>query len=99
MNPIKPSSPLALTRRHFIKTSGKAAAGVALAGALARPGYASDHNTVKIALVGCGGRGTGAASQALSTQGPTRLWAMADVSVVEAPPTWYLYVPVVLKNY
>ena len=29
--------------------------------------------------MGCGGRGTGAAAQALSTQGPTKLWAMADV--------------------
>jgi hypothetical protein len=29
-------------------------------------------------LIGCGGRGTGAASQALSTAGPTQLWAMAD---------------------
>jgi predicted dehydrogenase len=32
-----------------------------------------------VALVGCGGRGTGAAAQALSTAGPTRLVAMADV--------------------
>ncbi len=55
------------------------AAGVALAGALARPGYAAENNTIKIALVGCGGRGTGAAAQALSTLGPTRLWSMADV--------------------
>ena len=27
------------------------------------------------------------------------MWAMADVSVIEAPPVWYLYVPVILKNY
>jgi len=33
---------------------------------------------VKVALIGCGGRGSGAAAQALSTNGPTRLWAMAD---------------------
>jgi len=51
----------------------------ALASAIARPGYAAEDNTIKIALVGCGGRGTGAAAQALSTQGPTKLWAMADV--------------------
>ncbi len=31
-----------------------------------------------MALVGCGGRGTGAAANALSTKGPTKLWAMAD---------------------
>ncbi len=67
------------TRRQFLKTSGSAVAGAALAGALARPGYAAENNTIKIALVGCGGRGSGAAAQALSTQGPTKLWAMADV--------------------
>jgi predicted dehydrogenase len=54
-------------------------AGAALAGTLARPGYTAENNTLKIALIGCGGRGTGAAAQALSTSGPTRLWAMADV--------------------
>jgi predicted dehydrogenase len=72
------------TRREFLKTSGAALAGAALAGAalagaIARPGYAAENNTIKIALVGCGGRGTGAAAQALSTQGPTKLWAVADV--------------------
>ena len=54
-------------------------AGAALGGALARPGYAAENNSIKLALVGCGGRGTGAAGQALSTKGPTQLWAMADV--------------------
>jgi myo-inositol 2-dehydrogenase / D-chiro-inositol 1-dehydrogenase len=67
------------TRRSFLKSAGAAAATVSLAGAMARPGYAAENNTVKIALVGCGGRGTGAAAQALSTKGPTKLWAMADV--------------------
>ncbi|HWV98352.1 MAG TPA: twin-arginine translocation signal domain-containing protein [Candidatus Acidoferrum sp.] len=67
------------TRREFLKTSGAVVAGAALAGPLARPGYAAENNTLKIALVGCGGRGSGAAAQALSTQGPTKLWAMADV--------------------
>lgn len=69
----------ATTRRDFLKTSTAAAAGAALTGALARPGYAAENNTIKIALIGCGGRGTGAAAQALSTEGPTKLWAMADV--------------------
>lgn len=70
---------LRTTRREFLRTSSTAVAGAALAGALTRPGYAAENNTLKIALVGCGGRGTGAAAQALSTQGPTKLWAMADV--------------------
>jgi len=67
------------TRREFLRTSGTAVAAAALAGAISSPGYAAEKNTIKIALVGCGGRGTGAAAQALSTAGPTKLWAMADV--------------------
>ncbi len=67
------------TRREFLKTSAKAAAGAALVATVATPGYTAENNTIKIALVGCGGRGSGAAAQALSTAGPTKLWAMADV--------------------
>jgi myo-inositol 2-dehydrogenase / D-chiro-inositol 1-dehydrogenase len=67
------------TRRTFLATSGKALAGAALVTALPRPGYTAENNTIKVVLIGCGGRGTGAAGQALSTQGPTKLWAVADV--------------------
>jgi myo-inositol 2-dehydrogenase / D-chiro-inositol 1-dehydrogenase len=72
---------LLTTRREFLKASGAAVAGAALAAsvALPRPGYAAENNTVKVAVVGCGSRGTGAALQALSTTGPTMLWALADV--------------------
>jgi predicted dehydrogenase len=73
-----PNSPLT-SRRDFLKTSGAAVAGATLAGALARPGYTAEANIIKIALVGCGGRGSGAVAQALSTEGPTKLWAVADV--------------------
>ena len=42
--------------------------------------YAGEDNTIRLALVGCGGRGGGAAANALSSQaGPTKLVAMADV--------------------
>src|SRR5438270_7529802 len=62
----------------------KAAGGLAAAGALAGVAlpavHAAESNTIQIALVGCGGRGTGAAADALSRKaGPTRLIAMADV--------------------
>ncbi|HEY3322678.1 MAG TPA: Gfo/Idh/MocA family oxidoreductase [Planctomycetota bacterium] len=69
------------SRRGFLKGSGATAAAAALAGAIsaAKPGYTAESNTIKIALVGCGGRGTGAAAQALSTKGPVKLHAMADV--------------------
>lgn len=67
------------SRRDFLKQSSGALAGVALAGAIGVRAYAGEQNTIQIALVGCGGRGTGAAVNALSTEGPTRLVAMADV--------------------
>ncbi len=67
------------SRRNFLKSSGGAVAAAAMVGALPARAYAAEDNTINIALVGCGGRGTGAASQALSTQGPTKLVAMADV--------------------
>jgi myo-inositol 2-dehydrogenase / D-chiro-inositol 1-dehydrogenase len=81
MNNSSSSEPSLSTRRDFLRTSGGVLAGVALAAPLAvpRPGYAAEQNTIKIALVGCGGRGTGAAANALSTKGPTKLVALADV--------------------
>ncbi len=68
-------------RREFLKKSGTALAATSLGLALATPraGYAAEKNNIKIALVGCGGRGSGAAANALATVGPTQLWAVADV--------------------
>ena len=40
--------------------------------------FASGDDTIKIGLVGCGGRGTGAAGQALSTNGNVKLTAVGD---------------------
>jgi len=67
------------SRREFLKGTGSALAGAALAGAIGARAHAGENNTIKIALVGCGGRGTGAAANALQTEGPTRLVAVADV--------------------
>jgi len=53
-------------------------AGAALTSAIAARAYAAENNTIKVALIGCGGRGGGAIAQALSTRGPTKLWAVAD---------------------
>jgi predicted dehydrogenase len=66
-------------RRDFIRTTGGAAAVAGLSDALAAGLYAAADDTIKVALIGCGGRGTGAAENALSTSGPTKLCAMADV--------------------
>ena len=68
------------SRREFVKTSAAAAVGAGLLGTFAAPSgaYAAADDTIKIGLVGCGGRGTGAADQALSTQGKVQLVAMGD---------------------
>lgn len=82
VNPESQTTTAGPSRRNFLKTSAKSAATVTLTGAAAasaRAGIAAGDRTIKVALVGCGGRGTGAALNALKTSGPTKLWAMADV--------------------
>ena len=69
------------SRREFLKTTGQLAAATALAGVAIPHVHAAGSDLVQVALVGCGGRGGGAAVNALSTQpkGPVKLVAMADV--------------------
>ena len=67
------------SRREFIKMSGSALGAGALLSAMPGGVHAAGEGTIKIALVGCGGRGTGAAGEALRTKGPTQLVAVADV--------------------
>jgi predicted dehydrogenase len=72
--------PSPVNRRRFLHQSSAAVGGIALA-QLATERFAlgaSPGDTVKVALVGCGGRGSGAANQALSTSGSTKLVAVAD---------------------
>src|SRR5947209_357005 len=67
------------TRRQFLKATGGAAAASALSGVRIRPVHAAASDLIQVALVGCGGRGSGAAVDALSTKsGPIKLVAMAD---------------------
>lgn len=73
-----------VTRRSFLARSSGIIGGAALVGALDPARFAHGAATseeLKVALIGCGGRGSGAANQALSThgQGPVKLVAMADV--------------------
>lgn len=66
-------------RRDALKLGSLAAASVLSQSSLPHV-YAGESNTVQLALVGCGGRGTGAVQNALQTKvGPTKLVAMADV--------------------
>ena len=75
----KNSSSNQSTRREFVKNSSLLAGGLLAAPLFSKANYFSGaDDTIKIALVGCGGRGTGAASQALSTKQNVKLVAMAD---------------------
>jgi predicted dehydrogenase len=68
------------SRREFLKQSGRVAAVSALAGVSLPLVHAAGGDTIQVALVGCGGRGTGAAANALATRsGPIKLMAMADL--------------------
>ncbi|MBL9078507.1 MAG: Gfo/Idh/MocA family oxidoreductase [Planctomycetes bacterium] len=63
------------TRRSFLK---HAAAATAAAPWLSFGARIAGTDELKVGLIGCGGRGTGAVAQALRTDGPVRLVAMAD---------------------
>jgi predicted dehydrogenase len=68
------------SRRDFIKTGGQAAALSVLANVAIPAVHAAGSDLIQIALIGCGGRGGGAAANALSVKrGPVKLVAMADV--------------------
>ena len=69
------------TRRQFLRQGGSLAAGAALLGSSVPAVHAAEDNTIRLALIGCGGRGTGAVGNALKTrdQGPIKLYAVADL--------------------
>ncbi|MDB6111554.1 MAG: putative dehydrogenase [Pedosphaera sp.] len=77
---MNPNADSFSTRREFLKNTGRIAAVSALAGVILPHVHAAENNTIQVALIGCGGRGSGAADNALSVQnGPIKLVAMADV--------------------
>lgn len=65
-------------RREFLKASALVAGGVMMSGYAWAGNPSSVDDTIKIALIGCGDRGTGAAFQALATKFNLKLVAMAD---------------------
>src|SRR5947209_16644542 len=73
---------LATSRRAFLRNSSLVIAGSAIAAnqvRVAKSAHAFGSDTIKLGLVGCGGRGTGAATQAMNTSGgEVKLIAMAD---------------------
>ena len=67
------------SRREFVKTSSLLAGGLIMSPLLSKANFFSGaEGVIKIALVGCGGRGTGAATQALLSKQNVKLVAMAD---------------------
>ncbi len=68
-------------RRNFLKQSGALATGAVLLNAATPAVHAGEDNTIRLALIGCGGRGSGAVRDALSVPngGPVKLYAMADL--------------------
>jgi len=69
------------SRRGFLKSSGTAVVGSTLAMNFIIPkaSYGQNSDTLKVGLIGCGGRGTGAANQALNADGNVVLTQMADI--------------------
>lgn len=66
------------SRRDFLKTSAVVGGTVAAGLSLSRGAHAAEDNTLKVGVVGCGGRGTGAVVNALKADPNTKLVAMGD---------------------
>lgn len=66
------------SRRTFVKQTGMIAGGLAAMPLVSNGYFNSVDDTIRVALIGCGGRGTGAAMQALLTKRNVKLVAMAD---------------------
>lgn len=81
-SPQSPTRPIRrrTSRRQFLSHSSRLVAASALAGVALPPVHAAEDNTIRLALIGCGGRGCGAAADAFqSPHGPVKLVAMADL--------------------
>ena len=67
------------SRRAFLKTSTVVAGGMVAGGlSLGRSAHAAGSDVLKLGLIGCGGRGTGAAGNAMTADKNTKLVAMGD---------------------
>jgi predicted dehydrogenase len=66
---MKTDQPELSSRRDFIKTTGRLAAASALAGVALPHVHAAENNTIQLALIGCGNRGSGAVANAMSAGG------------------------------
>ncbi|NLS93150.1 MAG: Gfo/Idh/MocA family oxidoreductase [Planctomycetaceae bacterium] len=67
------------TRRNFLKSTLAATAAASTTLSLARSSHAAGSDKIKIGLIGCGGRGSGAAVNAMNAGPDVTLVAMADI--------------------
>lgn len=68
------------SRRRFLKTSSAAISAAAVAGLdISRSAHAAGDDVIRLGLIGCGGRGCGAAVQAMTADPGVRLTAVADL--------------------
>jgi len=72
-------SPSGSSRRCFLKSAATSAAIIG-APSITRAAGAPDNRRLKVGLIGCGGRGTGAASDAMTAESNVELWSAGDVS-------------------
>lgn len=78
MTKEKQEQPKGTNRRGFIRNTGVAAAGVAAASNIVGMAHAQGSDEIRFAVIGCGGRGTGAAANIMETKGNVKLVAVAD---------------------
>jgi predicted dehydrogenase len=73
--------PTPISRRSFLKTSATATATVTALGSLdvSTHAHAAGSDVIKVGMIGCGGRNTGAGAQALFADSGNRLVAMCDI--------------------
>lgn len=74
-------------RRNFLKTSTVAATGIAAASPMARSVHAAGSDEIRFVVIGCGGRGTGAAENIFLSEGNVKLVGVADAFAGNASNT------------
>ena len=67
------------SRRDFLKATALLAGAVMLAGARLPSAYAAGSDTIKVGVIGCGNRGTGAVKDCLKASPGVQIWAMGDL--------------------
>src|SRR5208282_4866962 len=86
---LSPGQPANLSRREFLARGSAVAATSALAGVSIPWVHAAEDNTIRLALIGCGGRGSGAVADAFdSPKGPVKLAVMADLFQNRLDSAW-----------